>query len=118
MPNNRVSEAINLLSEGKPNEALKRLNRALAIDHRNAQLYSHRAEALVAMSQIPEAIQNVKKAISLGHPDKSLLTIKLATLHEQYGDHFLEQGDQIAALEEFTNAEELCPEERGYSFKK
>lgn len=114
----RQLEAHKLLDEGRSGEAVKRLSRVLALVPRNAHLYSQRAEALAAMGDLPAAIQNVKKALSLGHPDCEQLRERLARLHIQHGDSLKGQGKHSAALEAFTRAGELFPHERCYTIRR
>lgn len=114
----RQQEAHWLLDEGKSGEAVKRLSRALALDPRNPHLYRQRAEALVATGDLPAAIQNVKKALSIGHPEYEQLQEGLARLHTQHGDSLELQGEHSAALEAFTRAGELFPHERRYTIRR
>ena len=63
------------LSMQKPEEAIRRINRALALDTRNPHLYQLRAKALFQCKDYVLAIQNLKKAIRLS-PDNPQLQVR------------------------------------------
>ena len=97
---------------------MKRINRGLALAPRNPDLYRQRAEILVLMGDTTLALQNMQKAISLGHHNSTLLQDRLAELHIVHGEQLEKLNDHSAALTAYDKAHELAPQCKLYTFKR
>ena len=116
----RRAEAKELLASGQPQDAIAKLNKALALRPREAHLYHERAWAYQRTGDYSTAIQNVKKAMALGCPcsEASVLEEQLAELYVQFGEEYYAREQHEAALHEFSKASEIQPDHRGHILKR
>ena len=107
-----------LQTVGILHEAVKRINRGLALVSRNPDLYRQKAEALAAMGDIALALQNMQKAISLSHPNSPLLQDRLAELHRVHGEQLEKLNEHSTALTAYNKAFKLAPRCKLYTYKR
>ena len=116
----RREEAKEFLAKGEPKNSITKLNRALALQPREAHLYHERAWAYQQARDYCRAIQNMKKAMTLGCPctEARVLAEQLAGLHIQFGEEHYSQKQYQEALQEFCKASEIQPDHRSHILKQ
>jgi Tfp pilus assembly protein PilF len=99
-----MEEGLQLLNEGRPEEAVKRFARVMKADPKNAEAYFWRAEASLSLPDVgvDEILSLYKKAIEFD-PDN-------AYYHSSLGFFCAQNGRFNEAEAEYNRAAELEPE--------
>ncbi|XP_011402749.2 PREDICTED: tetratricopeptide repeat protein 16-like [Amphimedon queenslandica] len=103
-----IHESKSFLSIQKPEQAIKRINRALVLNPRDPYLYQLRAKALFQSKDYILAIQNITKALRLA-PSDHLLQEMLAVTHGCYADTLYDQGLYEKALDHYNVVYNVLP---------
>ncbi|MDJ0625626.1 MAG: tetratricopeptide repeat protein [Candidatus Caenarcaniphilales bacterium] len=84
-----LKEAVSLQQEGRINQAIGKYQQAIALDSKNPQSYFNLATALHSVNNIPNAINNYKKAYQLdpaNYPEANFFVATLLETQEKYPD--------------------------------
>ena len=100
----RLSDVTTLKKEGKPNQAVAKLNRALFLQPDNPVIFRERAEVYIMLSDFHGAIINLKRTIMLREEDKEAVILRLGQVYYQYGVSLASENKYVNAMEMFTEA--------------
>ena len=108
-----------LRENNKPQLAISRLTRAIALQPTNPQLFQERAEVYLDLKDYESAIPNFRKAMSLAPGKREELSSRLAGVYFLYGQALsTEHHKDDRALEMFTRASECNPDVKEYTMRK
>ena len=114
----RTVKADEALREGDYRRCISILSRAIALDPHNPELFRTRAEAHFQLSDYPAAVANYRKTVSLSPSEAAGLAPRMADAYYKNGCGLRNRNDVTSALEAFTKASELCPNEREYIMQR
>ncbi|XP_069604476.1 tetratricopeptide repeat protein 16 [Ranitomeya imitator] len=93
--------------------AITAFSKAIYLCPEKVELYAKRAEAFLQICDFQSAAVNLKKACSIASPQKEHVEL-LALTYSLQGQRLLEQNCHMDALEAFTCAAEVQPQNRQY----
>ncbi|KAM3911930.1 tetratricopeptide repeat protein 16 [Leptodactylus fuscus] len=94
-------------------KAVAALSKAIYLCPEKVELYVKRAEAFLQLCDLQSAALNLQKACSIAPPLKEHMELLALTYYLQ-GQRLFEQNSHLDALEFFTHAAELEPQNRHY----
>jgi len=109
--------ALKMKDEGKYQSCILFINKALGIHKDNVHYYVVRAEAYIRLCDFQSAILNYKKACLMA-PSNEEYYDRLAFLYYFQGQSLFDQKLYPEALESFSRAAEMCPQNVGYHIRR
>ena len=104
-------------SEGQYKNAILWINKALGIKGEEVKFYVERAENYIRLCDFQSAILNYKKACLLEPSNEEFYT-RLSFLYYFQGQSMFDQRLYPEALEAFSRAAEMRPENVGYHIRR
>ncbi|XP_073446942.1 tetratricopeptide repeat protein 16 [Dendrobates tinctorius] len=101
------------LAQKEWERAITAFSKAIYLCPEKVELYAKRAEAFLQICDFQSAELNLKKACSIASPQKEHVEL-LALTYSLQGQRLLEQNCHMDALEAFTCAAEVQPQNRQY----
>lgn len=94
----KISQGINLMTEGRYEAAKKCFEKAVEINPRTVEAYTHLGNACANLEQYEEAIENFKKVL--------LVDVNFGEAYFSIGSIYVLKNDNLKAVEYFNKAEE------------
>lgn len=107
-----LAEAKALCDEGKPELAVRRLTRAIALNPSDPELFRLRGEASVLARDFHTAIINFKKVITMHEDERASMCKRLSVVYYQYGMALFNENRHGEAADMFENAANYDPENK------
>ena len=113
----RYNKALQMKAEGDQQRVLIYINKAISIRPDDVLFYVERAEAFLRLCDFQSAILNYKKACLL-EPANEEFYNKLSFLYYFQGQSLFDQRLYPEALEAFSRAAEMRPDNIGYHIRR
>ena len=112
-----LDEALKHLAHDRYEPAIRSLNKAIHLKPHQIELYVHRAEAFLRLTDFQSAILNYKRACVLD-PNQVQYYNRLAFVYYFQGQCLFDQKLYPEALEAFSRATEMRPDVIGYHTRR
>ncbi|KAG8554450.1 hypothetical protein GDO81_003800 [Engystomops pustulosus] len=114
--NEHYQRGLQCLAQNKWEAAVNAFSKAIYLCPEKVELYVKRAEAFLQLCDFKSAALNLKKACSIAPPPKEHIELLALTYYLQ-GQSLFEKDCHLEALESFTQAAELQPQNRHYHMR-
>lgn len=101
-----------LCDEEKPELAVRRLTRAIALNPADPELFRLRGEACVLARDYHTAIINLKKVITMREGERTVMCKRLSVVYYQYGMALATDSRHRQAADMFKNSADYDPDNK------